>query len=66
MSTIPIDRLLVETDSPYLSPVPYRGKPNEPSYIPFTIKKISEIKKLKEDDISLNTTENFYKLFNIK
>ncbi len=66
VSTIPIDRLLVETDSPYLSPVPYRGKPNEPSYIPFTVKKISEIKKLKEDDISLNTTENFYKLFNIK
>ena len=66
VSSIPIDRLLVETDSPYLAPVPYRGKLNEPSYITHTIKKISEIKNLKEDDVSINTTENFYKLFNIK
>jgi len=65
VSSIPIERLLVETDSPYLSPVPYRGKSNEPSFITHTIKKISEIKKLNQDSICLNTTQNFYKLFNI-
>ena len=60
-----MERLLVETDSPYLSPVPYRGKSNEPSFITHTIKKISEIKKSNQDSICLNTTQNFYKLFNI-
>jgi TatD DNase family protein len=65
VSSIPIERLLVETDSPYLSPVPYRGKSNEPSFITHTIKKISEIKKLSHNNICLSTTQNFYKLFNI-
>ena len=65
VSSIPMERLLVETDSPYLSPVPYRGKSNEPSFITHTIKKISEIKKSNQDSICLNTTQNFYKLFNI-
>tara|TARA_B110000116_G_C16757923_1_gene546889 strand:+ start:205 stop:978 length:774 start_codon:yes stop_codon:yes gene_type:complete len=66
VSQIPIERLLVETDSPYLAPTPYRGKSNEPAYIINTIKKLSEIKNNSEENIILNTTNNFKKLFNIK
>ena len=58
--------MLVETDSPYLSPDPYRGKSNEPSYIINTVKKLAEIKNLTENEIALKTTNNFIKLFNIK
>ena len=65
VSKIPLDKLLVETDSPYLAPVPYRGKPNEPSYIVHTINKLSEIKKISKDEVIKNTTNNFVKLFNI-
>ena len=42
---VPLDRILVETDSPYLAPAPFRGKRNEPSYVRYTVEKISEIKK---------------------
>ncbi len=64
--SIPKDRILVETDSPYLSPEPLRGKPNEPSNIVYTLKCISEIKK--ETDLSMQniTTKNFFNLFNLK
>ena len=65
ISTIPIDKLLVETDSPYLAPLPFRGRTNEPSYIVHTVKKLSEIKKIPQEDVILNTTNNFKKLFNI-
>jgi len=65
VQNIPLENLLVETDSPYLSPVPFRGKPNEPSYIKYTIKKISEIKKINENVIMENTTRNFINLFNL-
>ena len=60
---IPIDRLLVETDSPYLAPEPLRGKPNEPSYIIHTVKFLSELKKLSFESFSETTTKNFFKLF---
>jgi TatD DNase family protein len=60
---IPIDRLLVETDSPYLAPEPLRGKPNEPSYIIHTVKFLSELKKLSFENFSEKTTKNFFKLF---
>ena len=66
VSYIPIERLLVETDSPYLAPLPYRGKPNEPSYILHTVEKISKIKNLSSDIVEKNTTTNFENLFNIK
>jgi TatD DNase family protein len=66
VSHIPIDNLLVETDSPYLSPIPFRGKSNEPSYIVHTVKKISQIKKLTTEQVSKKTTQNFNKLFKIK
>ena len=65
-ASIPIKNLLVETDSPYLAPIPYRGKFNEPSYIVHTIKKLSEIKNITEDIIINSTTKNFLKLFNLK
>ncbi len=61
---IPIDRLLIETDSPYLSPHPYRGFKNNPSRIIFIIKKISILKKISYKNVLKNTKSNFLKLFN--
>ena len=61
VSFIPIEKLLVETDSPYLAPLPHRGKPNEPSYIIHTIEKLSDIKKLPKDKVIEYTTNNFKK-----
>ena len=57
---IPNERILVETDAPYLAPVPLRGKSNEPSYIIHTVKFLSKIKKLSFDDFSNITTNNFF------
>ena len=65
ISIIPIDRLLVETDSPYLAPVPFRGKSNEPSYIVETVYKLASIKKLTKENTITKTTSNFTKIFNI-
>ena len=65
VSNIPIDKLLVETDSPYLAPLPYRGKSNEPSYIVHTIEKLSAIKNMTKEKVMSNTTNNFIKLFNV-
>ena len=65
VSTIPIEKLLVETDSPYLAPLPYRGKPNEPSYIVHTIDKLSRVKNVSKETIIDYTTNNFKKLFNL-
>ncbi len=60
---IPLNRLLVETDSPYLAPEPLRGKPNEPSYIIHTVKFLSELKKVSIENISASTSKNFFNLF---
>ena len=60
---IPNKRILVETDAPYLAPVPLRGKPNEPSYIIYTVKFLSEMKKLSFDEFSNITSDNFFNLF---
>ena len=60
---IPIDKLLIETDSPYLAPVPKRGKNNEPSFIKYTASKLSELKKISENELIIQTTKNFNKLF---
>ena len=64
--SIPTDKILVETDSPYLSPEPLRWKSNEPSHIIHTVKFISKIKNEDEKNISLKTSENFFNLFNVK
>ena len=66
VSDIPIENLLVETDSPYLSPLPYRGKPNEPAYIIHVIDKLSKIKNVSKETIMNYTTNNFKKLFNLE
>jgi TatD DNase family protein len=60
---VPLDRLLVETDSPYLAPMPYRGKRNEPSYVAHTAKVLADVKGVSLEEISQITTENFFRLF---
>tara|TARA_Y200000002_G_scaffold183667_1_gene151607 strand:- start:326 stop:1087 length:762 start_codon:yes stop_codon:yes gene_type:complete len=60
---LPLNRILIETDSPFLAPVPNRGKKNEPSFIDFTAKKLAEIKDLSKFEIAKITTDNFNKLF---
>ena len=60
---IPNDRILVETDSPYLSPDPLRGKSNEPSHIIHTVKFLAKLKNLNENELSEITTKNFFNLF---
>jgi len=60
---IPSDRILVETDSPYLAPEPLRGKPNEPSYITHTVRFLSDLKNVSYEKFSDSTTQNFFNLF---
>ena len=60
---VPLDRCLIETDSPYLAPMPFRGKVNEPAYVPWVAKKLAEIKELPVADIATATSENFERLF---
>lgn len=60
---VPLDRLLVETDAPYLAPVPFRGKRNEPSFVPHTNKILCEIKGVSIEEGARATTANFFRLF---
>ena len=60
---LPENKILIETDSPYLSPEPMRGKKNEPSFIKYTLNKLAEIKNIKSEDLDKITTNNFNKLF---
>ena len=60
---VPLDRMLIETDSPYLAPVPYRGKTNNPSYVPYVAKLISELKDQSLETIAQATSHNFESLF---
>jgi TatD DNase family protein len=60
---VPMDRMLIETDSPYLAPTPYRGKVNNPSYVPWVAKQIAEVKQLSVEDVALATTTNTERLF---
>ena len=62
-SKIATDKLLVETDSPFLAPVPMRGKKNEPSFIKYTLKKLADLKKIDETEMINLTTKNFENLF---
>jgi TatD DNase family protein len=60
---VPLDRLLVETDSPFLAPVPNRGKRNEPSFVVHTAAKVAEIKGVSPDELATATTDNFFRVF---
>ena len=60
---LPLDKLLIETDSPYLAPIPNRGKQNEPSFIDYTASKLAEIKDISKKELIEVTTNNFNKLF---
>jgi len=62
---VPVDRILTETDAPFLTPVPYRGKPNEPSYVFYTAQKIAEIKGMDLETLGEQTTKNAVNVFNI-
>ena len=62
---IPLNKLLIETDSPFLAPIPMRGKKNEPSFIKYTLEKLSILKEKTAQEMSDITTKNFNKLFNI-
>ena len=62
--SIPLEKTLIETDSPYLAPVPNRGKKNEPSFVKFTAEKLAEIKDISISKLVKSTTSNFNKLFN--
>lgn len=62
---IPLDRLLVETDSPYLAPVPYRGKTNQPGYTRYVVEEIARLRELSVAEVAQATTANFNRLFNL-
>jgi TatD DNase family protein len=60
---VPIDRLLVETDSPYLAPMPFRGKQNQPAWVKHVAEEVAHLRGISFDDLAVATTENFFKLF---
>ena len=60
---VPLDRILIETDSPYLAPVPYRGKTNNPSYVPFVAKILAELRGMTPEQVGELTSRNFDRLF---
>lgn len=62
---VPIDRLLIETDAPYLAPVPFRGKTNEPAYVVHVGRELAALRKLDVPTLAQVTTDNFYRLFNV-
>jgi TatD DNase family protein len=60
---VPEDRFLIETDSPYLAPAPFRGRPNYPTYVRYVAEKLAELRGTAVDQIAQSSTENFYRLF---
>ena len=62
---VPLDRLLIETDCPYLAPIPYRGKRNEPAYVKETARKLGELRGLSMEEVGELTSRNFYNFFKI-
>ena len=62
---VPLENMLIETDAPYLAPVPYRGRTNQPGYVKYVAEEIARLKGLSLDQIGKDTTHNFFKLFNI-
>jgi TatD DNase family protein len=62
---VPMDRMLIETDSPYLAPVPHRGKRNEPAFVKETARKLGELRGLTAEQVGEQTTRNFYDFFKL-
>ena len=60
---VPMDRMLIETDSPYLAPVPYRGKTNNPSYVPYVAQQIAQVRQMAVEEVAHATSTNFETLF---
>jgi len=60
---VPLNRILVETDSPYLAPIPYRGKINQPGYVKYVAEEIAKLREISLEEVSAATTENFFRLF---
>ncbi len=63
---VPLDRLMIETDSPYLAPVPYRGKTNNPSYVPYVAQLLADLRNLPVQEIASQTSRNFERLFKLE
>ena len=62
-AAIPLDRILIETDSPYLAPVPYRGKLNQPAYVKYVAEEIGRLRNLSAEEVGIQTSNNFNRLF---
>jgi len=62
---VPLDRMLIETDSPFLAPVPYRGKRNEPAFVKEVARQIGELRGLPAEDVGNQTSQNFYRFFSL-
>jgi len=62
---VPLDRMLIETDSPFLAPVPHRGKRNEPAFVKETARKLGELRGLTAEEVGLQTARNFYDFFKL-
>jgi len=63
VKSVPLERILVETDSPFLAPIPHRGKPNEPSYVVHTAEKAAQVFGISFEELAQSTTDNFFRLF---
>ncbi len=64
-ASVPLDRMFVETDSPFLAPISYRGKRNEPAFVAHTAAKIAELRRKSAEEIGETTAANFFQFFNV-
>jgi TatD DNase family protein len=62
---VPMERMLIETDSPYLAPVPYRGKTNQPAYVRYVAEEIARLRGVSVEEVAQATSENFFRLFGV-
>ena len=64
-ASVPLERLLIETDSPYLAPVPFRGKQNNPSYVPYVAAALAQVRGIAMEDVARASSDNFSRLFGV-